>query len=95
MDGQAWLGLGWRERGGGRVGSLTNYRGVDPLTFIVVFVMVCIAIQTGIGLDKVTLDMLGQAQKAVLRQDAATILLTGKHKVRLVFVLSCLVGLID
>lgn len=38
--------------------------------------------QTGLGLDKVTIDMLGQAQKAVLRQEAATILLTGKNKVR-------------
>ncbi|GAB5031781.1 molecular chaperone [Nannochloropsis oceanica] len=39
-----------------------------------------VAKETGIGLEKVTLDMLGQATKAILRQESATLLLTGKHK---------------
>jgi hypothetical protein len=37
--------------------------------------------QTGMGLDRVTLDMLGTASRAVLRQDSCTLVLDGKNKV--------------
>ncbi|TFJ81595.1 hypothetical protein NSK_006846 [Nannochloropsis salina CCMP1776] len=38
-----------------------------------------VAKETGLGLEKVTMEMLGQAAKAILRQETATILLTGKQ----------------
>jgi hypothetical protein len=37
--------------------------------------------QTGMGLDQITLDMLGRANRAMLRQESTTLLLTGKNKV--------------
>lgn len=34
------------------------------------------------GLDQITMDMLGRAGKAVLRPESTTIVLTGQNKVR-------------
>lgn len=39
------------------------------------------------GLDQITLDMLGRANRAILRQESATLLLTGKNKVGAALVL--------